>query len=302
MNNLLLPMQENLWIFLVLFYGICKGIREIIKKKSLEKNTAAEVLLFYTFLSVLLVLPHSKDAFQIGSWQLLLWIFLKSTVIFTGWTLGFTALSQLPVSLFGILELSGILFSTLLAILFLGERLSFFNAVGLVFVCLGLYLLKRRKNTPTAALDDASAPSRNAHFVLMAFAYALCNSISGTIDKYLRSDNRVSINQLQYWFMLFLLIEYAAYFLIRRIPIRPASLIRNYWVYLLAILLILGDRALFWANAGASRVTVMTLLKQSSAVCSVIGGRLVFHEKGIGRKLICTGIILVGIAITAFFG
>ena len=33
-----------LWIFLVLLYGILKGVREIVKKKALEKNSTIEVL------------------------------------------------------------------------------------------------------------------------------------------------------------------------------------------------------------------------------------------------------------------
>ncbi len=44
-----------LWIWLVLFYGVMKGLREIVKKKALEKNSTVEVLFLYTFLAFLFV-------------------------------------------------------------------------------------------------------------------------------------------------------------------------------------------------------------------------------------------------------
>ena len=51
-----------MWIWLVLLYGLLKGGREIVKKKSLEKNTVLEVLILYTLLSFIIVLPGIKEA------------------------------------------------------------------------------------------------------------------------------------------------------------------------------------------------------------------------------------------------
>ena len=44
-----------MWMLLVLFYGLCKGGREIVKKKAMETSTVIEVLLFYTFVSFYLM-------------------------------------------------------------------------------------------------------------------------------------------------------------------------------------------------------------------------------------------------------
>ena len=41
----------------------------------------------------------------------------------------------------------------------------------------------------------------------------------------------------------------------------------------------------------------MTLVKQSSCVVAIIGGRLVFGEKNIGYKLICAGVVIAGIVL-----
>ena len=61
---------------------------------------------------------------------------------------------------------------------------------------------------------------------------------------------------------------------------------------------ILADRALFIANEiPDSKVTVMTLIKQSGCLVSIVGGRLFFKEKNIGFKLVCAGVIIAGIVI-----
>ena len=77
-----------LWIWLVLLYGVIKGTREIIKKKSMEKNTILEVLFVYTLLSFLMVAP---GATQVGGvpWPDMVWIAVKSFVIFVAWIFSF---------------------------------------------------------------------------------------------------------------------------------------------------------------------------------------------------------------------
>ena len=38
------------WMALVLLYGTLKGIRDVIKKKALDKSSVIEVLFFYTLI------------------------------------------------------------------------------------------------------------------------------------------------------------------------------------------------------------------------------------------------------------
>ena len=44
-----------MWMLLVLLYGVLKGVREVVKKKALTKNTVMEVLFFYTLRNILLL-------------------------------------------------------------------------------------------------------------------------------------------------------------------------------------------------------------------------------------------------------
>ena len=67
---------------------------------------------------------------------------------------------------------------------------------------------------------------------------------------------------------------------------------------MLALMFVIGDKALFVANGmPESRVTVMTLIKQSGCLVTIIGGKLVFGEKNIRYKLLCAAVVVAGIVV-----
>ena len=305
------------WISLVMLYGILKGVREILKKKALGRNTVMEVLLMYTILSFLILLPTAPKAggLTVGQYGA---IFIKSFIIFLAWLCSFHALSIMHVSLYGIRDMSRILFSTLLGILVIREKLTVPVAVGLVLVCAGLYALsglkKREKEESTVVEKEAEEPqhateeltrdqivwgritSSTAGVVILAFLSAFFNAVSGTMDKVLMKG--MNETQLQFWYMLFLVLLYVGYTILMRTKIRLKGMFTNPYVWLLSVAFIIADRALFIANRDpASRVTIMTLLKQSGVICTIIGGRIFFREKHIKYKLCCAAVVIAGIVI-----
>jgi len=276
------------WVWLVLLYGALKGVRDVAKKKAVQISGALDVLLLYTLLSFLLVLPDAKNAMGLTAPQLGLTA-IKSFVIFVGWLCGFYALERMPVSLYGVLDLSQMIFTTLLGVICLGERMLPMQIAGLVLVTGGLLMLRGRGGLQ----KSEPVPLK---VIGMAMVCYLFNAISGTMDKVLMRD--MTSSQLQFWYMLFLCLWYAVYMLVRRIPFHWKGALKNHWIWIMAILFVIGDRALFLANGmEGSRVTVMTLLKQIGCVVTIIGGRLVFKEKNIGYKLLCAGVVIAGIVI-----
>lgn len=289
-----------IWILCTLFYGLAKGGREICKKKALQKNEVMEVLFFHTLLSFVFVIPDVRNGFGLPITTYLL-IALKSFVIFLAWICSFNAIKKLPISFMGILELSRVLFATLFGVLFLKEIMGRNQIIGLIFVSLGLLILPlpniiqaKRKGT---GIDSEGI---KIIFVIIALVSCMLNAVSATMDKYLMGTDLTS-GQLQFWYMFFMVLYYGIYILIKRIKINWKSLVKNYWIWILSVLFVLADRALFIANAQPdSRVTVMTLIKQSCCVVSIVGGKLVFKEKNILFKLFCAGIIVAGILLTLF--
>ncbi len=276
------------WIFLVLLYGLLKGGREIAKKKAMETNSVMEVLVAYTVLSFVMVIPQAPKAGGLETKYLLL-IALKSFCMFLAWICSFNSLKKLPVSLYGILSLSRVLFGTLLGVLFLHESMSFLQIAGLVLVCAGLLMLKFKPKSGQLVSAGGTI------FIILAFLSCLFNSFSGFMDKILMKD--ITSSQLQFWYMLFIVIYYTIYVIIRREHL-SLSVIKNRWVWVLAIMFVIGDKALFIANGNPeSKITIMTLIKQSACIVTIIGGRILFKEKGIAYKLLCAAIVICGIVL-----
>lgn len=273
------------WVLLTLAYGLMKGVREIVKKKSLQKSTVMEVLFFYTLFGFLLLFPDVKEAAGVPTEQMG-WIALKSFIIFLAWMASFHAIEKIPISVYGILDLSRVLFATILGVLVLRETLENNQVIGLLLVAGGLLMLRLKK---------AKEPeSTGVVYVLLAFASCLLNALSGLLDKLI--TRTVTSGQLQFWYMFFLLLFYGAYLLLSRTKVRWREAVKNYWIWILSILFIIADRALFIANSmPESRVTVMTLVKQSGCIVTILAGKWIFHEKNIGYKLICAAVIIMGI-------
>lgn len=293
------------WMLLVLFYGLAKGGREICKKKALTKNNVIEVLFFYTILSFIFVLPQAPRAGGVELKQYLL-IALKSFVIFVAWICSFNAIKKLPISLMGVLDLSRVLFATLMGVFFLNESMNVPQIWGLALVSAGLLMLPlqgmiRTRRSAKSETPDLNAARREepvkAVYIALALVSCVLNAVSGTMDKYLMNGNLTS-GQLQFWYMLFLTEYYGVYIWIKRIRLDWKKMLRNYWIWILAVLFVLADRALFIANGyPESKVTVMTLIKQSGCLVTVLGGRFIFKEKNIIYRLVCAAVIVAGIVV-----
>lgn len=279
--------ESLMWMWLVLLYGVLKGVREIVKKKSLEKSTVMEVLFFYTLFGLCMVLPTAKQAAGVPL-QALPWIAVKSFAVFLAWIFSFHAIRRMPISLYGVLDLSRVLFATLLGTWVLGEVLGWQQVVGLIFVAAGLLLLKYQPKRKDSREEVAMV------YVICAFASCMLNALSGLLDKILMRT--VTSTQLQFWYMLFMVLMYLAYIVVTRTKLHWKNTLKNQWIWLLSLLFVIADKALFIANGmEGSKVTVMTLIKQSGCVVTILAGKFIFREKNVGYKLFCAAVIITGI-------
>jgi len=292
------------WILLVLFYGLAKGVRDVIKKKALTKNTVMEVLFVYTLIAFLFCIPELPEAIKPMPNKYFFLIGFKSFVIFLAWILSFKAIDQIPISIYGVVDLSRIIFSTLFGIFVLHETITLNSSIGFVLVIFGLLFLKiyptikekQASNNEGKSSSNYYKEYIQSKYIIMCLCSCLLNAVSGCLDKVYMAD--ITASQLQFWYMFYLTLMYGLYFIITRIKIN-ISVWKNIWIWLLSILFFLADKALFIANGHVdSKVTIMTLIKQSACIVSILAGKFVFKEKNIGYKLFCALIILIGIVIS----
>lgn len=285
-----------MWIFLVVIYGLFKGVRDITKKKAMEKNSTMEVLFFYTFISfimgaVLSFTTGDKTPFEMDFSKL--WIIvIKSTIIFIAWICSFKAIHKLPIGFYGIMDMSRVIIAAILSIVFLKEIPTPFKITGLFIVLLGLLLVNLKK-------DDIKSQKSSILCILLVLVSCLMNAVSEIIDKYLMGSTDLNSGQLQFWYMFFLVVLYLGYLIFSRTKIDWKSIFKNYWLVIMSILFVFGDKALFeGCKYENSSVITMTLIKQCSVLITIIGGKLVFNEKNIPYKLVCASIIILGIVIS----
>lgn len=282
-----------MWMWLVLLYGLIKGAREIVKKKSLQYSSVAEVLFFYTLFAFLMVLPDCKNAMGI-SVHMLGWIFLKSLIIFCAWILSFKAIKKMPISLYGVLDLSRVLFATLLGSVVLNEVMSTNQIIGLILVAMGLLLLK--VHIPLKKTDKDEKDKVKPIIVIFSLLSCMLNALSGLLDKILMRN--LNSSQLQFFYMLFLVLLYGLYMWIGKEEVNLKKAVKNPWIWLLALLFVIADRALFLANADPeSKITIMTLIKQSGCVVTLAAGKWIYHEKHVLHRALCTVLVVVGIVV-----
>lgn len=282
-----------MWIAQAALYGVLKGGRDVMKKLALKKSSIVEVLFFYTLLSFALLLPDTKEAIAIfdGSGVYLPLIFVKSVIIYIAWMCSFKAIENLPIGFYGLMDMSRVVITSVLSIFIFGEALTLGKVIGMVLVIDGLVMLNVSKNS------IGRGEEIRLQYIVLTLISCLANSCSEIFDKwFMLPETGVTAAQLQFWYMLFLTVLYFAHIIIKRIKIDWRMLYKNYWLILLAVMFVIGDRALFNANR-TGEVIALTLLKQSAVVITILGGKLVFKEKNTLFKMLCAVVVVCGIVV-----
>ena len=194
----------------------------------------------------------------------------------------------MPVSLYGVIDLSRVLFAAALSMLFLGEQLTNSRIVGYILVLVGLLLVNISKREGREAVQGQA--------VMILLVSCFFNALSELADKILMQH--MTSGQLQFWYMFFMLIFYGMAMAFTHTGVHIRDLKTNPWIILLSVLFIAGDRALFAANGYPdSNVIVMTLIKQCSVFVAILGGKLVYQERRIRYKCMCALLVAAGIVI-----
>ena len=134
----------ELWIVFIVLYGIFKGLREPIKKKTLEKCDMLSCLFMYTFIGFLMSIPLTTGSLIISPYMFVM-VAVKSFIIFLAWMAAFVSVRKLPVSLYGVVDMSRVIFSTVFGVVLLGEPLTVRGMISLLLVVGGLYLVNLKK-------------------------------------------------------------------------------------------------------------------------------------------------------------
>lgn len=281
--------MEN-WVWLVIAYSLINGLFETSKKKALKKSSVFEVLVGFTTIAFIFAALTTRDAFNINISYIPIIIF-KSAIVVIAWLLNTYVLDKMSLSVYGILKISTIIFSTTMGCIFFGEVLTLKVIFGMIIVLVGLILV----NLISGKNYEKTASIK---LIILMLVSCFCSSFSAIIDKAMLSH--ITSSQIQFWFLLFSGIGYWIIILINKIKVKDIliSIKSNYWITITAFLLAFGDRLLFMANSyPESKVSVMTFIKQLHVIETIILGKILFKEQNILKKLLCSLLIILGLVL-----
>lgn len=279
----------ELWIILTFIYAVFNGFFQCGKKRATEKNSIYEVLAFFTLISFLIAIFITKDVFSISVINVLI-ILGKAIVISIAWLLGLYVLEKMPISLYSVINLSRIIFTVLLSVILLGEKITLTTIIGIIVVIIGLILVNMGSN-------KKEKKETSLKLIIILLVSCLFTSTSAIIDKTVLKN--ITTDQLLFWFLLFLTVIFWFVLGVKKTKIDFKSASKNYWLLVVAAALTFGDKLLYVANTiPESKVSIMTIIKQFSAIEMVLLGKIVFKEKNITKKLLCSLLIISGIILT----
>jgi transporter family protein len=293
-----------MWIVLGIFSAVFLGFHEIFKKTALNHNAVLPVLLLGSasaaciFIPLLILSYTSPDfAAQTGifiapsSVDAHLFYILKSGIVSTAWLFGYFSVKHLPVTLLAPINSSGPVWTMLGAMIIYGERMNALQWAG-VAVSLGFYYML------TFNGNVKGNEGKDKKWVFFAFLSILFNSISALLDKYLvQHYDRIA---MQAWFsvytaLIFLLIVMAIWYP-RRSETSPFKW--RWSIIFIGFFLVAADFFYFKAlSFDGSLVSVLIIVRRSSAVMVFAAGALYFKETSLRRRGIVLAGILTGVAM-----
>lgn len=278
------------WLYMVIISGILLGFWDLTKKKALKSISVLNVLSLYSLFCFIFISFEFKNAIQVTPYLIFV-IFIKCIIVFFSWGLSFTAIKHLPISVIAPFDTLNPLFSIILGIIILNERLGIVQAVGIAIMLISYYFISRVGSKEVVNI------LKNKYFYFMIFS-ALLNAVSATIDKI--ALKKINSGQMQFWFSFFMTVLYLAALLFNYLKDKENFKLKfNFYIPLMSLLLLVSDRIYFNAvNIPSSQISIIMPVRKISIFVSVIIGGLIFKEKNIREKfwyicILVTGIILV---------
>jgi drug/metabolite transporter (DMT)-like permease len=293
------------WIAASLVSAFFLGFYELCTKHAVQENAVLPVLFLSTlcgaavwsmFLAVQALHPGAlPTGLQTDSLTLVqhLQLALKSAIVAASWIFTYFALKHLPLSLGSPIRAMSPLFTWLGALLFLGERPSLLQTIG-VLTTLGSFF-----GLSVVGAREGIRFHRDK-WIGFLIAGTVLGATSGLYDKYLLGRARFSVPTVQAWFSIYLVLFFLPF---------AIGWQRRWWerkqfhwrwsIPLIAIFLLASDYIYFGAlRQPGSLVSIVMSLRRGSTLVGFAGGILLFREGRGWQKLPAVLGILAGIVMT----
>lgn len=293
------------WIAASLVSAFFLGLYELCTKHAVRENAVLPVLFFSTLCgaavwSVLLAveavqpgaLPPGLRTDSLTVFQHLQ-LALKSAIVAASWVFTYFAFKHLPLSVGSPIRAMSPLFTWGGAVLFLGERPTLVESIG-VFTTLASFF-----GLSVAGAREGIRFHRDK-WIGFLLAGTVLGATSSLYDKYLLGRAHFSVPTVQAWFSVYLVVLFLPFAIGWQQRWWERKEFHWRWsIPLIAIFLLVADYIYFGAlRTPGSLVSIVMSLRRGSTLVGFSGGILLFHESHGWRKLPAVLGILTGILIT----
>ncbi len=279
------------WLYLTLISGVLLGFYDISKKKALQYTSVFKVLATYTLFSFVFVSYNFKISTNIERTILLL-IILKSFAVYLSWICNFMAFKRLPISIVAPFHTLIPIFTMLFGVSLLGERFPVIKLLGIAVMLASYYVIGKTGKEEMQSHFEKK-------YIFLILGNSLFSSLSAILDRIILKSTSPTV--LQFWFCFFMALFFfitLALLYIKKSTRDKTTGKLSVYILLMSLLLVISDRVYFTATGMEdAQISIIIPVRNISILVSSIIGGLIFKEKNLKVKMVCTVFILMGICI-----
>jgi len=290
-----------MWLAFAFCSAFLLGLYEVSKKVALNGNAVIPVLFLNTLFSSLFFVPFIVLSFASPetvegslfyiprtSLETQGYVFLKSIIVLSSWISAYFATKYLPLTIIGPIKATQPVITLLGALLIFGERLNFYQWIGVILSVISFYLLS------LAGKKEGINFKRDKWILFLLFSI-VTGAISGLYDKFLM--RRFDVMTVQVWYNCYQCLIMGVILVLLWYPTRKKTTPFDWrWSILgISVFLTIADFIYFYAlTFPDSMISIVSMVRRSNVVVTFFFGALLFKEKNLKSKALDLLLVLLG--------
>lgn len=296
-----------MWLAYSFLSAALLGFYDVFKKKSLRGNAVIPVLCLNTLFCSLIFLPmvflslsgHLEQGslfyIPVAGWEVQRYVLLKALIVLSSWLLGYFGMKHLPITIVGPINATRPVLVLIGALLVYGERLNFYQWIGVLLALFSLFLLSR------SGKKEGIDFRHNKWIVFIALA-SILGAMSGLYDKYLMAspeNGGVGLDRMvvqsYYNFYQFGLMGLVLLFLWLPVRKKTTPFSWHWSILMISLFLCAADFVYFYAlSLDGAMISIVSMVRRGSVLVSFLFGALIFREKNLRSKAVDLLLVLLG--------
>jgi transporter family protein len=279
-----------MWLWLSVFSALLLGVYDIAKKRALKRNGVYWILVGTTGLTSVFLSPFLSA----GPFSDHLSLMLKAVLVSVSWVSGLKAMERLPLTTVSTIKASRPMFVVIFSIILFGERLNFWQWMGVAVVMAALFLSTRSRRHET----DKENSTKGVMFMVVS---VLSGAASALYDKHILQHMEPMF--VQSWTNIYITVLLALVMLVQYLTDREhfQPLAWDWRIPVIAILITVSDSLYFYAVKDTDALlSVISTIRRCAVVITFLGGALILKEGHVKDKALDLALMMAGVALLVY--